>query len=123
MFLLRLHPLVVERHVVQRLVDLLHRLQVLVVYFCHQRLVPDYQLLRVPLALFHLVVPIFLDVLQQAVDGRQLLFLQRGHPDFDGLFVRPLFLLQLFDLQLLDLLSDAVCLFVFLQFGQISSLN
>ena len=90
-FLLRLYSLIIEAYIMKSFVHSFYCLSVLVVYFCQQGLISDDQLLGVCFPLFHLIVPIFLNVLEKTVNCRQLLLFEPRTTNIQGLLISLLF--------------------------------
>lgn len=99
----------------QRLVDALGVLVVTAIDLSQLALVAHQQLLGLRLPLLYVIVPIFLDLLEQSVDRGFLLLLQAFQSQLHCLLISHLFLPELSGFGFLDLLLDRACLFVFLQ--------
>ena len=69
------YSLVVQGNIVESLINFLYCLHMFMVDLTDKGFVPYDKFLRICFSLFHLLVSIFLDVLEKAVNGCKLLFL------------------------------------------------
>jgi hypothetical protein len=106
----------VQAQVMQGLIYSPQGVVVTVVDISQLRLASNSHFLRLRLALLHVVIAVFLDLLEESANHCLLLLAESFQTQLHHLKIRHLFFADFFSLQLLNFCLDCCCLIVLLHF-------